>query len=285
QWSGRNGMRSSFRGGPVPLSGRGVPCFLSGASRLSRPAHHHRQGAHTMTVETPGRSGPGSESEGLSAGRGGPPATIHTRYSPWLILFTLCLGFFMILLDTTIVNVAIPQMSQHLGASLSDILWILNGYILVYAVLLITAGRLGDLYGAKQLFLIGMVVFTAASAACGFSQNPSQMVIFRIIQGLGGALLTPQTLSVITMIFPPERRGAAFGIWGAVAGVSTIAGPTLGGWLVTDFSWRWIFFVNVPVGVTALVLAAIVMPNIRLNRRHKLDLGGVALSTAALFLV
>jgi len=247
-----------------------------------------------MTVEKPGRSGPGSESREPSGdslngatpdGRGGPPGTIATKYSPWLILFTLCLGFFMILLDTTIVNVAIPQMSQHLGASLSDILWILNGYILVYAVLLITAGRLGDLYGAKQLFLIGMVVFTAASAACGLSQNPSQMIIFRIIQGLGGALLTPQTLSVITMIFPPERRGAAFGVWGAVAGVSTVAGPTLGGWLVTDFSWRWIFFVNVPVGVIALVLATIVMPSIRLNRRHKLDFGGVALSTGALFLL
>jgi len=247
-----------------------------------------------MTVEKPGRSGPGSESREPSGdslngatpdGRGGPPGTIATKYSPWLILFTLCLGFFMILLDTTIVNVAIPQMSAHLNASLSDILWILNGYILVYAVLLITAGRLGDLYGPKQLFILGLVIFTAASAACGLAANPTQMIIFRIIQGLGGALLTPQTLSTITMIFPPERRGAAFGLWGAVAGVSTIAGPVIGGWLVTDYSWRWIFFVNVPVGIATLVLAAVVMPNIQLNRRHTFDLGGVALSTVALFLI
>jgi EmrB/QacA subfamily drug resistance transporter len=220
----------------------------------------------------------------MTAAQGAPP-TLTTKYSPWLVLFTLCLGFFMILLDTTIVNVAIPQMSEHLGASLSQILWILNAYILVYAVLLITAGRLGDLYGPKQLFLVGLLIFTVASAACGLSANPTQMIIFRIVQGLGGALLTPQTLSVITMIFPPDKRGAAFGLWGAVAGVATVAGPTLGGWLVTDYSWRWIFFVNVPIGIIALILAFVVMPNIKLNRRHHLDLPGVALSTTSLFLI
>jgi EmrB/QacA subfamily drug resistance transporter len=217
----------------------------------------------------------------------GPPAHngVVLKHSPWLVLFTLCLGFFMILLDTTIVNVAIPQMSAHLDASLSDVLWILNAYILVYAVLLITAGRLGDLYGPKQLFIIGLVVFTASSAACGLASDPKWLIIFRIAQGVGGALLTPQTLSVITMIFPPDRRGAAFGIWGAVAGVATVAGPALGGWLVTDYGWRWIFFVNVPVGIIALVLAAVVMPNIKLNRQHKLDVPGVLLSSAALFLI
>lgn len=231
---------------------------------------------------------PAGSAETAPAAHGDAPTyggTLHTTHNPWLILTALCLGFFMILLDTTIVNVAIPQMSLHLDAGLSDVLWILNGYILVYAVLLITAGRLGDLYGPKQLFLAGLIVFTAASAACGFAQSPTQMIIFRIVQGLGGALLTPQTLSTITMIFPPERRGAAFGLWGAVAGVSTVAGPTLGGWLVTDYSWRWIFFVNVPIGIVTLVLAGVVMPNIKLNRRHKLDLGGVALSTASLFLI
>jgi EmrB/QacA subfamily drug resistance transporter len=183
------------------------------------------------------------------------------------------------------VNVAIPQMSVHLDASLSDVLWILNAYILVYAVLLITAGRLGDLYGPKQLFIIGLIIFTLASAACGFAQNPNQLILFRVVQGLGGALLTPQTLSVITIIFPPDKRGAAFGIWGAAAGVATVAGPTLGGWLVTDYGWRWIFFVNVPIGILALVLAIVVMPNVHLNRRHKLDVVGVLLSTAALFLI
>jgi EmrB/QacA subfamily drug resistance transporter len=129
------------------------------------------------------------------------------------------------------------------------------------------------------------VIFTLASVACGFAQSPTQLIIFRVIQGLGGALLTPQTLSVLTMIFPPDKRGAAFGIWGSVAGVATVAGPVVGGWLVTDFGWRWIFFVNVPVGIVALVGAAIVMPNLKLNRRHRLDWLGTVLATAALFLV
>src|SRR5215475_1094986 len=173
-------------------------------------------------------------------------------YNPWLVLVTLCLGFFMILLDTTIVNVAIPKLSEGLHASLSDILWILNAYIMVYAVLLITAGRLGDLYGPRLLFLVGLVIFTAASAACGLAQSPGQLITFRVIQGLGGALITPQTLSLITIIFPPAKRGVAFGIWGAVAGVATLAGPILGGLLVTDLDWRWIFYVNVPVGLATL---------------------------------
>ncbi|HEV7713318.1 MAG TPA: MFS transporter, partial [Asanoa sp.] len=132
--------------------------------------------------------------------------------SPWLVLVTLCLGFFMILLDTTIVNIAIPDMSTSLDASLDQILWIINAYVLVYAVLLITAGRLGDLFGPKRLFIIGLVVFTAASAACGLATNPEQLIIFRIVQGIGGALLTPQTLSTITVIFPADKRGVAFGV-------------------------------------------------------------------------
>ncbi|GAA0923862.1 MFS transporter [Virgisporangium aurantiacum] len=207
------------------------------------------------------------------------------KHSPWLVLVILCLGFFMILLDTTIVNVAIPAMSDSLHASLADVLWILNAYILVYAVLLITAGRLGDLYGPKRLFMVGLVVFTGASVACGFAQNPDQLIVFRVLQGIGGALLTPQTLSVLTVIFPPDKRGAAFGIWGGVAGIATLAGPVMGGWLVTDFGWRWIFFVNLPVGIVALVGAAIVMPDLKLNRRHKLDWLGTVLVTAALFLI
>ena len=162
----------------------------------------------------------------------------------------LCLGFFMILLDTTIVNIAIPDMmrrastrrSTRSSGSSTRTCWSTR-------CLLITAGRLGDLFGPKRLFVLGLVVFTVASAACGLARRPSQLIVFRVVQGVGGALLTPQTLSVHHVIFPPDKRGAAFGIWGAVAGVATVAGPTLGGWLVTDFGWGWIFFVNVPVGV------------------------------------
>ena len=129
------------------------------------------------------------------------------RVNPWLVLLVLTSGFFMILLDTTIVNVAIPAMSAGLNTTLDQILWVLNAYILTYAVLLITAGRLGDLYGQRNLFAIGLFVFTIASALCGFSQNANELIAARILQGIGGAILTPQTLSIITTLFPPERRG------------------------------------------------------------------------------
>src|ERR1700680_2200240 len=179
----------------------------------------------------------------------------------WLGLVFLSLGFFMILLDTTIVNIATPAMISGLNSSLDQILWVINAYLLAYAVLLITAGRLGDFFGPRRLFALGLVVFTVASALCGLSQDGNQLIAARILQGVGGAILTPQTLSIITVIFPPERRGAAFGIWGAVAGVATVTGPTLGGFLVTYINWRWIFFVNVPVGLVALAGGLLVVPD------------------------
>ncbi len=225
-----------------------------------------------------------SASEALDEPQGGTAGSARGR-NPWLVLIVLCLGFFMILLDTTIVNIAIPDMIDELHATLDQILWVINAYILAYAVLLITAGRLGDLFGPRRLFVTGLIVFTIASAACGLAQTPNQLILFRVVQGVGGALLTPQTLSMLTIIFPPAKRGAAFGIWGAVAGVATIAGPTLGGWLVTYYSWRWIFFVNVPVGILTLILAFALMPDIRMNVRHKLDWLGTALATLGLFLV
>jgi EmrB/QacA subfamily drug resistance transporter len=191
----------------------------------------------------------------------------------------------MILLDTTIVNVAIPAMSAGLNTTLDQILWVLNAYILVYAVLLITAGRLGDLYGQRNLFAIGLFVFTVASALCGLSQNATELITARVLQGIGGAILTPQTLSIITTLFPPERRGAAFGVWGGVAGLATIAGPTIGGAIVTYISWQWIFFVNVPIGIAALIATFAIIPDIRPGRHHGWDVMGVILATAGLFAV
>src|SRR6266700_5516066 len=166
----------------------------------------------------------------------------------------------MTLLDLTIVNIAIPN-------------------------LVITAGRLGDLIGPRIMFTSGVAVFTAASAACGLAPNPGWLIAFRAVQGLGAAMLMPQTLTIITNTFPPERRGAAFGVWGAVAGVATIAGPTLGGLLVTAFDWRWIFFVNLPIGVLVLVLTFVIIPDLRLGRRHRLDIPGVLLASAALLAI
>ena len=205
------------------------------------------------------------------------------RTNPWLVLVVLTTGFFMILLDTTIVNVAIPAMSTALNTTLDQILWVLNAYILVYAVLLITAGRLGDLFGQRTIFAIGLFVFTVASALCGFSQNPTQLIAARILQGVGGALLTPQTLAILTSIFPPERRGAAFGIWGGVAGLATVAGPTIGGALITYIDWRWIFFINVPIGIAALVATFAIIPDLRPGRHHGWDLVGILIATTGLF--
>ncbi len=205
--------------------------------------------------------------------------------NPWLVLLVLTTGFFMIMLDTTIVNVAIPAMSTGLNTTFDQILWVLNAYVLVYAVLLITAGRLGDLYGQRSLFAIGLAVFTVASALCGVAQNAGELIAARVLQGVGGALLTPQTLAILTSIFPPERRGAAFGIWGGVAGLATLAGPTLGGAIITYIDWRWIFYINVPVGIAALVATFLVIPDLRPGREHGWDLVGIGLATAGLFAI
>jgi EmrB/QacA subfamily drug resistance transporter len=203
------------------------------------------------------------------------------RGNPWAVLVVVSLGFFMTLLDLTIVNIAIPNIIDRLHASLDDVLWVLNAYALVLAVLVITAGRLGDLIGTRTMFVYGVALFTAASAACGFAPGPGWLIAFRAVQGLGAAMLMPQTLAIVTMTFPPERRGAAFGIWGAVAGLATIAGPTLGGLLVTAFDWRWIFFVNLPIGVAVLALTFVIVPDLKPGRRHQLDIPGVALASAA----
>ena len=205
--------------------------------------------------------------------------------NPWPALLIVCLGFFMIMLDTTIVYVATPSILTSLQTSLDSVLWVFNGYLLAYAVLLITAGRLGDLFGPRTLFAAGLVVFTGASVLCGLSQDVGQLIAARVVQGVGGALLAPQSLAILTSIFPRERMGAALGFWGAVIGVSTIAGPTLGGLIVTNFDWRWIFFVNVPIGIVALVGAFLIVPDVRPGRMHRFDVVGVVLSGASLLAI
>jgi EmrB/QacA subfamily drug resistance transporter len=207
------------------------------------------------------------------------------RGNPWAILLVVSLGFFMTLLDLTIVNIAIPNMISKLHASLDDILWVINAYALVLAVLLITCGRLGDLFGQRKMFFAGIALFTLASAACGLAPSPGFLIGFRAAQGLGAALLIPQTLAILTMVFPPDRRGAAFGVWGAVAGVATIAGPTLGGLLVTAFDWRYIFFINVPVGAVVLVLTLVLIPDLRTGRRHSFDITGIVLASLSLLAI
>jgi EmrB/QacA subfamily drug resistance transporter len=189
----------------------------------------------------------------------------------------------MTLLDLTIVNIAIPRMIDQLDASLDEVLWVVNGYVLVLALLLITFGRLGDLRGQRNLFIAGIALFTLASLACGLAQDPGQLIAARLVQGLGAAALMPQTMAIIIATFPPERRGTALGVWGAVAGLATVLGPTLGGLLITVLDWRWIFFINLPIGIGVLVASVLFIPNVDLERRHKLDWPGVGIATVALF--
>src|SRR5713226_3992736 len=203
--------------------------------------------------------------------------------APWLALAVLALGLFMTLLDLTIVNVAIPSIVDDLHASLDQILWVLNGYSLMYAVLLITSGRLGDIFGPRNMFMAGVVVFTVASALSGLAHDPTQLILARGAQGLGAAILAPQGLPTMTTIFPPARRGGVFAIYGGLAGLAVLAGPIVGGFIVTNFGWRWIFYVNLPVGVLIVVLALALVPDLRPGRRHRLDFIGVALATLGLF--
>ncbi len=204
---------------------------------------------------------------------------------PGLVITVFCLGLFMTLLDITIVNIAIPDLVTDLGASLETVLWVTSAYSLVYTVLLIVFGRLGDILGPRTMFLAGIAVFTAASLASGSAQTPTQLIAFRALQGLGAALLAPQALPLITSILPADRRGPAFAATGIVAGLGILLGPTLGGVLVTNVGWRWIFFLNIPIGIVVLVLAFVFMPDVRPGRKHKLDLPGVGLLTAGLFAV
>ena len=224
------------------------------------------------------------------------PTQVATRpggsaRSPWAVLAVLCLGLFMLLLDGTIVNIAIPHIQAYYDTTYSNIEWVMNAYILTFAVLLVPLGRFGDLWGRRKLFLAGMVLFTLGSLACGLAPSIYLLIAFRIIQGIGGAAMMPSTLSIIATVFAPERRGAAMGVWGGVSGVASGLGPVLGGiiiqyvtWPDVAASWRWIFLVNIPVGIIGVILTLRLVPESKNPTAVKsLDLPGVGLLTASLF--
>ena len=211
----------------------------------------------------------------------------HKPKSPWPALWALVIGFFMILVDTTIVSVANPAIKAALDPStnnLDNVVWVTSAYLLAYAVPLLITGRLGDRFGPKNMYLIGLTIFTLASLGCGLSGSLEMLIAFRAVQGLGAALMTPQTMAVITRTFPAERRGAAMGLWGATAGVATLVGPLAGGLLVDALGWEWIFFINLPVGVIGFVLAWILVPRLQ-THEHRFDMVGVVLSALGLFLI
>ncbi len=220
-----------------------------------------------------------------------PPRTNDTARNPWAVLAVLCLGLFMILLDGTIVNIAIPHIQSYYDTTYSNIEWVMNAYILAFAVLLVPMGRFGDLWGRRKLFLAGMVLFTLGSLACGLAPSIYLLIAFRVLQGIGGAAMMPSTLSIIATVFAPEKRGAAMGVWGGVSGLASGLGPVLGGiiiqyvtWPTVAGSWRWIFLVNIPVGIAGVLLTLRLVPESRNPTAvESLDLPGVGLLTASLF--
>ena len=212
------------------------------------------------------------------------PAPTAPEVRPWPALFALCLGFFMILVDTTIVTVATPAIMTDLDADVNSVVWVTSAYLLAYAVPVLITGRLGDRFGPKRIYLIGLVVFTLASLWCGLTNSVEMLIVARVVQGLGAALMTPQTMAVITRIFPSDRRGQAMALWGATAGVATLIGPILGGVLVDTLGWEWIFFINVPVGIVGFVLAWRLVPTLE-THSHQFDWLGVALSGLGMFML
>ncbi|WP_114755930.1 MFS transporter [Nocardia pseudobrasiliensis] len=196
--------------------------------------------------------------------------------NPWAALGALCVGYFMILLDMTIVAVANPAIMIGLHTDMPKVIWVTSAYLLTFAVPLLVTGRLGDRFGPKYLYLGGVSIFTMASLWCGLAGSIESLIAARAVQGLGAALIAPQTMAVIGRIFPWDKRGAAMGVWGGVAGVGALIGPIFGGVLVDSGGWQWIFFVNLPIGVIAFALGARSIPVLP-TTDHRIDIPGMAL--------
>ncbi|MFD7435367.1 MFS transporter [Streptomyces sp. NPDC059861] len=235
-----------------------------------------------MTSQTTiDKTGPGDEAPAAVS----EPAPVKgLRGHPWLTLITVAVGVMMVALDGTIVAIANPAIATDLKASWAEVQWITNAYFLALAVSLITAGKLGDRFGHRQTFLIGVVGFAAASGAIGLSDSIAAVIVFRVFQGLFGALLMPAALGLLRATFPAEKLNMAIGIWGMVIGASTAGGPILGGVLVEHVNWQSVFFINVPVGVLALVLGMVILTDHRAkNAPRSFDLLGVGLLSGAMF--
>ncbi|RNE48367.1 DHA2 family efflux MFS transporter permease subunit [Corynebacterium alimapuense] len=217
-----------------------------------------------------------------------PASTVLPRPQAWRALAALCLGFFMILLDQTIVAVATPSLQEELGASFSQVVWVTSIYLLCVVVPLLFTGRLGDRFGQRTVFQVGVAVFTLAAVAGSMAQSIEFLIITRGIQGIGAAILTPQTMSVINRVFAREHRGMALGAWGAVGSVASLTGPVLGGLIVQTVGWQGIFLLHVPVGIIAIVLAGMWVPTLPTYAR-RIDAPSVAVSfigmTALVFAV
>ncbi|MHB8470689.1 MAG: MFS transporter [Gaiellaceae bacterium] len=202
----------------------------------------------------------------------------------WWTLAAVSFGLFMIMLDNTVVNVALPSIERDLNVSIASLEWIVTAYALVFAALMITGGKLADLYGRRKIFVVGLVIFTLSSLACGLAPSAGFLIGARAVQGAGAALMNPATLSIITHTFPPRQRGQAIGIWAGVSALALAIGPLAGGLIVDNINWNWIFFVNVPVGVAAVVASQIFIKESRdTSREQSIDLPGLVTSGTGLF--
>jgi EmrB/QacA subfamily drug resistance transporter len=201
----------------------------------------------------------------------------------WWTLGAMCFALFMIMLDNTVVNVALPSIQRDLGASLSSLEWTINGYTLAFAVILATGGRLGDIFGRRRVFLIGVTLFTISSATAGLAAGATSLVASRVAQGVGAALMMPATLSIVTNAFPPHERGKAIGTWAGVSALALAIGPVLGGLLTEHVSWRAIFYINLPVGVAAVLASLFAVRESRDETvGRQVDIAGVVALTVAL---
>jgi EmrB/QacA subfamily drug resistance transporter len=208
---------------------------------------------------------------------------ITEENSRWWTLGAMCFALFMLMLDNTVVNIALPSIQHDLHASLSSLLWTVNAYTLTFAVLLVTGGRLGDIFGRRKLFMFGVVVFGLASLAIGFAPNDAVLVAFRAVQGIGAAFMMPATLSIITQAFPPHQRGTAIGTWAGVSALALAIGPVIGGFLTEDVSWRAIFFINPPIAVIAIAVTLFAARDSRDETVGRtIDFAGIATITIGL---
>lgn len=211
------------------------------------------------------------------------PGASSKQGHPWLTLLSVSLGVIMVMLDGTVVGIANPVIAQDLNASLADLQWVTSGYLLALAVFLITAGKLGDLFGHKKIFLIGVTGFALTSLAIGLSSSIGMLIGLRVLQGLFGALLQPAALALLRVAFPGERLKMAMGAWGGIIGLSSAAGPIVGGLLVEHVSWQSVFFINVPVGIVALAMGLWVLTESKARALSKVDWLGVVLLSGAMF--